>query len=364
MAAQGGFFTDEYTNLLQKMVREVVNDPTTFKGAKYLPSVAIPAEKIYVDVVEASGGMTQEHVLGTSPKTVQGVGNRVQEFEGGAWKEELVMDEKQILHLRSLGSRDPSMRGARQRIDLNVDKLNRRLETRIEYLRWQTIFDGGFSYLGRTVSFGIPAGNQATPLSGNWSLDGITANAAAKPVTDLRYWLMGGLAAFRKYKVRKVVLNPNTARWILDNAEVKSLIQYRFAAENFAEYDLNRTLQFLIPGLPEFEIYDGWYQSESVDSNFKVTVGDATYFIPDGKMFFEVGNLPGGDMIGEFQQGVHLVGGTIDSPAFGKYLIVEDNTVPGSKGGPQNPYISMVAGVHGGPKLDRAFDVLTAKVVA
>ena len=364
MAATGGFFTDEYTNLLQKMVREVVNDPSTFLGAKYMPSVAIPADDIFVDVVEASGGMTNEHTIGTSPKTVQGVGTRTQKFEGGAWKEELVMDEKQILHLRKLGSNDRSMRGARQRIDLNVDKLNRRLETRIEYLRWQTIFNGGFTYFGRTVSFGVPAGNQATPLTAVWSSDGIVANASAKPVTDLRYWLMGGLAAFRKYKVSKVVLNPNTARWILDNAEVKSLIQYRFAAENFAEYDLNRTLQFLIPGLPEFEIYGGWYQSESVDSNQKVTVGDATYFVPDGYLFFEVSSLPGGDKIGEFQQGLHLVGGTIDEPADGKYLIVEDNTVPGSKGGPQNPYISMVAGVHGGPKLDRAFDVITAKVVA
>ncbi len=364
MAATGGFFTNEYTDQLQKVVRQVVNDPSTYKGSAYLPSVALPASKIYVDVVEASGGLTNEHVIGTAPKTVQGVGSHTQSFEGGAWKEEMIMKEGDLLRLRELGSNDRSMRGARQFIDFNVDKLNRRLEARIEKLRWDTIFNGSFTYLGRTISFGVPSGNIATPLNGMWSLDGINANANAKPVTDLRYWLTGGLAGFRKYMVSKAVMNPNTARWILDNAEVKSLIQYRFAAENFADYDLNRTLQFLIPGLPPFEVYKGWYQNESVDSDQKVTVGDAIYFIPDGYIFFEVSNLPGGDKIGEVQQGVHLASGSIDSPGFGKFLLVEDNTAPGTKGGPQNPYISLVAGFHGGPKLDRAFDVLSAKVVA
>jgi hypothetical protein len=269
-----------------------------------------------------------------------------------------------LLRLRELGQNDRSMRGARRYVDLNVDKLNRRLEARIEYLRWQTIFSGGWSYMGRTISFGIPGGNRAVPLGAVWSSDGISANDTANPVKDLRYWLQGGLAAYRKYKVSKMVMNPNTARWILDNANVQALIKSRFSADTFQNYDLNASLQFLIPGLPTAEVYDGWYQTESADSNGKVTVSDATYFVPDGYIFFEVSGLPGGDVLGEFQEGIHLATGSIDSPGYGKYLLVEDNTVAGSKGGPQNPYISLVAGVHGGAKLDRPFDVLTAKVIA
>lgn len=363
MSATGGLFINEYTAALQKMVRQVVNDPSTYKGSKYLPSVALPMQKIYIDIVEASGGLTSEHVPETEPKAVQGVGTSTEEVEGGAWRETLRMGEKDLLRLRTLGSADPSLRGARQYIDLNVDKLNRRLEARIEKLRWDTIFTGGFTYQGRTISFGIPGGNQATPVGGvKWSSDGVSANASANPITDLRYWCQGGLSAFRKYKIGKMVMNPNTARWILDNANVHSLIQYRFAAENFPEFDLNRTLQFLVPGLPVVEIYDGWYQTESLAGS-KMTVSDAIYFIPDGYIFFEVSNLPGGDMIGEFVQGIHLAGGSIDSPGFGKFLLIEDNTAPGTKGGPQNPYIDLVGGVNGGPKLDRPFDVLTAYVL-
>jgi hypothetical protein len=45
-------------------------------------------------------------------------------------------------------------------------------------------------------------------------------------------------------------------------------------------------------------------------------------------------------------------------------LVVEENIAPGTKGGPSNPYISVLGGVYGAPKLDRPFDVLTAKVIA
>jgi hypothetical protein len=69
-------------------------------------------------------------------------------------------------------------------------------------------------------------------------------------------------------------------------------------------------------------------------------------------------------MIGEFVQGVHLASGTPDEPGFGKFLIVDENIAPGTKGGPKNPYLDLISGVYGGVKLDRPFDVLTAKVIS
>lgn len=357
------FMTDEFTDVIQKMVREVVNDPDTYKGSQYLPAVSIPARKIRVDVVEANGGLTNEHLPGADPKNIQATGTRTEEFSPGYWKEGILYDEPKILYLRELGQNDRSKRGIERYIELDVDRLNRRLEARQEYLRWQTLINGGWTHFSRTVSFGVPAANRVTPITAVWSSDGINPNNSANPLTDLRYWLLGGYAPYRKYKIGKAVLNPNTARWILDNTNVKSLIQYRFAAENFAEYSLNRTLQFLIPGLPEFEIYDGWYQTESV-VNGRLVVSDGQYMLPDGYIFFEPANLPGGDVLGEFVQGVHLAEGSISSPGFGKFLLIEDCTQPGTRGGPRNPFIELLAGVYGGPKLDRPFDVLTAKVIA
>lgn len=355
------FFTNEHTSVLQKMVQEVVNDPSTYLGSKYLPSIALPTDKIRVEVVEATGGLTQEHAIGTNTKYVRKGGSRVQEFSPGAYKEAIHFDEKEILHLRQLGQNDPSKRGVRQYIDLAIDRLNRRLEARIEKLRWDSIFSGVYSYMGNIFSYGIPSGNRATP-SVVWSSDGINANNSANPLVDIRYWTMGGLAGFRKYKIRKMIMNPNTARWIVENTNTKTYITNFGGNPAIGEWNLQKILDFAIPGGPAVEIYDGWYQEES-DVSGKLTVGDANYMIPDGYVFFEC-TLPGGDKIGEFVQGLHLAAGTIDAPGFGKFLVVEENIAPGTKGGPSNPYIDVFAGVYGAPKLDRYFDVLTAKVIA
>jgi hypothetical protein len=354
------FVTDQHTSLLQKLIQEVVNDPTTYRGAQYIPSIAMPTRKIRTEVIEATGGLTNEHLVGTDPQYIQSFGSRVQEFTPPAFKEAIHYDEEKILYLRELGQNDPSKRGIRQYIDKDVDRLNRRLEARIEKLRWDAIFNGGFSFMGTTLSYGIPAGNRATPLGANWSLDGVNANNAANPLLDIRYWVTGGLPAFRKYMIQKMIMNGNTARWVLENTNTKAYVQNAIANPSLANYDINQLLNFFIPGCPPADVYNGWYQTETVVDG-KITVSDAVYFIPDGKIFFEC-SLPGGDMIGEFVQGIHLASGTIDSPGFGKFLVIEDHTAPGTKGGPSNPFFDIVSGVYGGVKLDRPFDVLTGQV--
>lgn len=355
------FFTDEHTNVLQKLVNEIVNDPSTYMGSKYLPSVKLPVSKVYTEVIEASGGLTNEHVIGTDPQYIQSFGTRVQEFEPPAYKEAILYDEKKILKLRELGQNDRSRRGIRQYIDKDIDRLNRRLEARIEKQRWDALFTGGFSYQGLTFSYGIPSGNRAVPLGALWSLDGVSANALANPLIDFRYWVTGGLSTYRKYKIQKAVMNPNTARWFMDNANTRSYVQNAFANPNINNYDINQVLAFFIPGAPKVEIYDGWYQTESV-VNGKITVSDAVYFIPDGFIWFQTA-LPGNENLGEFVQALNLASGTVDSPGFGKFLVVEECIAPGTRGGPKNPFIDIVSGVYGGVKLDRPFDVLTAKVV-
>ncbi len=355
------FFTNEYTSVIQKLVQEVVNDPSTYLGAKYIPSVALPVDRVRVEIIEASGGLTQEHAVGTDVKYVQSFGTRVQEFAPPAYKEAILYDEKKILNLRALGQNDPSKRGIRQYLDLDIDRLNRRLEARIELLRWNAIFAGSFSYMGNAFSYGIPSANTAVPLGAVWSLDGINPNNAANPIADIRYWTQGGLAAFRKYRIKRMIVNPNTARFVLENTNTKAYLSSIGANPNISEWTLPKLIAFLVPGGPEVVIYDSWYQQETVVAN-KITVGNAVYFIPDGGIFFEA-SLPGGDMIGEFVQGLNLASGTMEAPGFGKFLVVEENIAPGTKGGPGNPWMQAIAGVYGGVNLQRSFDVLTANVL-
>lgn len=357
------FFTNEFTSVLNRLVREVVNDPTTYMGSKYIPSVAQPVDKIRTEVVEATGGLTLEHAIGTDPKYIQAFGTRVEEFSPPAFKEAMHWDEKKILHLRSLGQNDPSKRGIRDYISKAIDQLNRRLEARIEKLRWDGIFTGGFTYLGRAFSYGFPAQNRVYPLGALWSLDGgATPNNSANPILDIRYWVTGGYAPYRKYKIREMCINPNTARLILENANTKAYISSIGANPAIGSWDVQRLMDFLIPGGPKVTVYDGWFQEQTIDSNGKIQVGDAQYFIPDGKIYF-VPSLPDGDMVGEFVQGIHLAEGTVDAPGFGKFLVVEECIAPGTKGGPKNPFIDLVSGVYGGVNFFRPFDILTGDVL-
>lgn len=356
------FITDEHTEVIQKLIHEIVNDPSTYMGSKYLPSVALPVRKIRSEVIEASGGLTNEHVAGTDPQYIQSFGTRAIEFVAPQYKEAIHYDENKILWLRELGQNDRSKRGVRQYIDLDADRLNRRVEARIEYQRWQAIFTGSFSWMGATFSYGIPSGNVASPVGAAWSLDSISANNSANPLKDIRYWTSGGLAAFRKYKINKMIMNPNTARWILDNTNTQSFISSLGASPAFAAgFDLASVLSYAIPGAPPAEVYAGWYQTESVTAG-RISVSDATYFVPDGKIWFEC-SLPGGDKIGEFVQGNQLATGSIDNPGYGKFFVVDDNLASGTKGGPKNPFMDLVAGVYGGVNLQRSFDVLTADVL-
>jgi hypothetical protein len=233
----------------------------------------------------------------------------------------------------------------------------------MELLRWQAIFSGTYTYGGLAVNFGKPSANNVAPSVPWGNNDGAgnftTANNSATPIQDLRYWLLGGYAQFRKYKVTKIIMNPNTQRVFLDNPNVQSLIQSRFASDLMKAHDINAVVQFLIPGAPPVEIYQGWYQSEAVDATTGlITVSDAVYFIPDGRVFFEC-KLPDNNKVGDVVMTLSLANGSVDAPAPGKFILVDEHI----EDRPGNPYIDVFGGFYGGPRLKRAFDCLTATVI-
>ena len=355
-------FSPGYTKVLQEVIREIEVDPTKFLGAKYMPSVEEPANEVYVDVWEARGGMTQEYTLDGDPQAIQRRQFRTQVYSPGNYREFVRLKEKDILRLRQLGMNDQSKRGIRQHMNENALVLNNRIETRMEYLRWQTIFSGTYNYDGLTVDFGIPGANKVVP-SIPWGIvvGGIlVANPAANPIADLRYWVMGGYAQFRKYVMTKIIMNPTTARLFLDNPVVQSLIQMHFASDVYKAHDVDAVCQFLIPGFPNggVQVYKGWYQSESIDNTTgQISVSNAVYFIPDGSIFFEC-ELPDQNKIGDIVMTLNLANGSIDNPAPGKFILVDEHIT----NNPGSPYVDIFGGFAGGPRLKR-LDVLTAQVV-
>lgn len=356
-------FAGAHTRVLQEVIREIETDPTEYLGAKYMPSIDMPTSTVFVDVLEARGGLVAEHTLGNDPQHGQRRQFRTQQYAPGFYKEVIRFNEGDILRLRELGLNDQSKRGIRQHLNENALVLNNKIEARMELLRWQAIFNGTYVYDGKAVNFGKPSGNNVTPTipwglndgSGNFTV----ANPAATPVQDMRYWVMGGYAPFRKYKKTKIIMNPNTERMVLDNPNVQSLIQSHFASDNMKALDINAVMGFLVPGMPPIEVYEGWYQNESVNATTgQITVTDGVYFIPDGSIFFEC-KLPDNNKIGDVVMTLNLTNGSVDSPAPGKFIIVSEHI----EDKPENPYIDILGGFYGGPRLKRAFDTLTASVI-
>lgn len=356
-------FAAAHTRVLQEVIREIETDVNEYVGARYLPSVEEAATSIFVDILEARGGLIQEYTLGADPQAAPRRQFRTQQYAPGAYKEYIRFNEGDILRLRELGLNDQSKRGIRMHLNENALVLNNRIEARMELLRWQAIFNGTYVYDGKTVSFGVPGANNVTPTIAWGANDGsghfTTANNSATPVQDMRYWIMGGYAPFRKYKITKVIMNPNTARMVLDNSNVQSLIQNRFASAAYQQHDLNAIMSFLVPGMPPIEIYNGWYQTESQNATTgQITVSNGVYFIPDGSIFFEA-KLPDGNKIGDIVMTLNLSNGSVDAPSAGKFILVDEHI----EDRPGNPYIDLFGGFYGGPRLKRPFDTLTATVI-
>ena len=351
-----------YTRALGEVIREIEPDPAQYLGIKYMPAVERPTNDVYIDVWERTGGATLESTTETDTQAIQRKGFRTEKFSSGTYREMIRFGETDILRLRELGTNDLSKRGIQQHIEENARRLNTRLETRMELLRWQAIFNGSYIYDGRTINFGIPALNNVSPVA-NWATvtGGVpTANPSANPIADLRFWLTGGYAQFRIYGMpRAMIMNPNTARMILDNPNVQTLIAPAITGGRLQTYDVAGIMSFLLPGLPQPEIYAGTYLAEAIDPlTGKITTGNATYFIPDGKIFFET-NLPDGNKIGEVQMTLNLSNGNINAPTAGKYVLTD---MSGLASLTKAPHMALVSGFNGGPALTRAFDVLTATV--
>lgn len=354
-------FSDENTRVLEDVIREIETDVTRHKLAKFMPSKDVPSNVIFTDVWEARGGLLAEHVMGADPQFSSRRQFRSQEFSPGSYREGHRFNEEDILRLRTLGQNDQTQRGIRQHLNESAIVLNNKAESRMELLRSQAIFNGQWSWNGRVIDFGIPGANKVSPVVPWIVFDGggnAQANPASNPISDLRFWVLGGYAPYRKYKFKSMLWNKNTIRCFLDNPNVQSLIQSRFAAETYKQHDINAVIGFLIPGCPLVEEYDAWYQTETIDAvTGQITLSDAIYFVPDGQIFFEV-ELPDGNKIGDVVMTLNLSNGNIDSPAAGKFIIVDEHIADK----PANPYIDLFCGFMGGPRLKRYKDVLTADV--
>lgn len=247
-------------SVLTGVVRDFKTDVSTFRGAPWCPIVGAKpgTDTIEWDIVTGAKGMTPAVYPGAPSPILVHKPVAHKSFKTVQWREKMVYSETDLLYLRQPGTYDQTY--GQGMIADDLSDLNVRVETRLEYLRWQMLAGSlTITYpdtVTQTIDYEVPSGNKPT-VSVPWA----TA-ATADPVANVNAWklLMRGTPV----QPGSLTMNQKTYNYLPAITTIRDLIQYQFG------YDLVRS-GGLVPmgavseafqGLP-IEIYDGGYINDS-----------------------------------------------------------------------------------------------------
>lgn len=330
------------TREISHIVRNRSVDPKRFIGAGFCPVTDHYAKDIEYDVLSASTGMTKAHNVGTDPKVVKLPGQTLKRMGTGYWKETYRINEAELLYTRQAGT--INQRAGRDLVLKRALEFDDRLETRLEWLRWQppvagqlVVDENGVKY---TVDYGMPAANKPE-LVGNdlWS-----AKDTADPITNITTWLM----LYRGTGARGVeaYFNMNVAGYLAKNAVIRELLKQTQYAMNLSADNIDKALKLLFPKL-DFTMYDEGY----VDDN-----GNFQPFIPDDRFVIR-GQGQTNELVMDFASTISLHNGTLENPQPGKFAVIEDESAK-----QKNPHIDITVGIYGLPRLFHPNWIISAKV--
>lgn len=330
------------TQEITHIVRHRAYDTSLYIGAKFCPITPEYVTKIEYDILEPSYGMTSAHALGSNVKNIEVPAMATARFGTAYWKEKHTINEEKLLNARAVGCYNK--RAGRQLVLQAALQLDTRLETRLEWLRWQTAINGKIvvtdNGVNFTVTYGIPDENRID-LSGdsarNWKA------STSDPQSDIDAWLklFRGSGANGK----TLYFNSDTAGVMAQNQKIRDLLKQCNYAGMLSASNITKALKMLFPKL-DFVVYDGGYLAE--DKSFKM-------FIPDGVLVM-MGEYVGEKLM-DFVTTLSLHNGGLDKPQPGKFSMVKDRS-----SSEENPYISLLVGLYGLPRVFHPDWIVSVKV--
>lgn len=330
------------TQEVSHIVRNRVVDPNQFIGSRFCPVRDHFAKDIEFDVLEAATGMTRAHVVGADPKVVKLPGQSRKRMGTGYWKETYRINEDELLFARQAGTYN--QRAGRDLVLQRAKEMDDRLETRIEWLRWQPLVSGALTVdedgVKYTVDYNVPAGNLPA-LEGNarWS-----DSTNADPLSDIMTWMQ----LFRGTGARGVeaYFNLKVAGYLAKSAKFQTLLKNTAYAKLLSPNNVSEALKLLFPQLT-FILYDEGYVDDS---------GNFQPFVPDDRFIIR-GQGQAGELMMDFASTISLHNGTLEKPQPGKFAVIEDKSSQN-----KNPYVDITVGIYGLPRLFHPNWVVSAKV--
>uniref|UniRef100_A0A6M3KSX3 Putative capsid protein n=1 Tax=viral metagenome TaxID=1070528 RepID=A0A6M3KSX3_9ZZZZ len=241
---------------LMKVIDDIPPQTQTYRGMDIMPLVEQPGPRVEWDIRKPLGGMTQAVARGAESPVIHRRGVGQASFEPAHFREKVILGESDVTTLRKLGSWENRSTAAELIAEIMID-LNARLETRVEWMRWQppvsnalTISENKVQF---TVSYYIPSRQRptASPL---WSV-----TATADPIEDIQTWIR--LIRGTGGKIKKFWFNTKIQQYLFRNARVLSLVDRVFNAGNVGlmSMEILGSIFKTYIGNYEYEIYDAGY---------------------------------------------------------------------------------------------------------
>lgn len=256
---------------LTEIVRNIRVDVRQFRGAQLLTGGADLktelGQTIEYDVTWDDTGMTPA----TEPNDESPIRAKQKvdhlNFENQEWREKKVIDRAKIQKLRAPGTNLERLWAEEYMTDSMVE-LNQRLETRLEWLRWQVltgslVIPATTNMPARTINYNVPA--QQKPTAGTlWS-----TTASANPLVDIDNWKL----LFRGTGARpvRIIVNQKVDTYLKQNNAIQLLVRNFYGRDLVTGDTLNNLISQQLDGL-QYEVYDQGY----LDDN-----GNFNPFIPD-----------------------------------------------------------------------------------
>jgi hypothetical protein len=323
------------------VVRAWQPDPAKWIGSSILPMRSIGAQSLLYDEEQVTGGMTALHTMDSDPTLIKGDGWRRFQAEPYFFKEGFRLNESDLLTIRAQsgapfvqGVGNDAPRAGRSLVLSRLAKLDRRLETRLEWMRWQTLMGSlVLNQNGVVASETWPVQTYAATDNGGvaWS-----TVATADPVKDFNNVALLYDYKGATYDGARAYMNLTTSRYLLQNTNLRNMYKNDLHQRQLVSVaqitDLFTTFTGMTP-----VIYNEGYRDDA---------GAFQKFIPDGKVIV-VGNPTIGDEMGFVMSVPSLHNGGIDNPQPGKFVIVDDQTGAGEP----NPFYDAYEGQYCGPVL-------------
>lgn len=286
------------TDNLMKVIQEIEPDQGSYLLAGEVPIENINETRITVDVRTGAGGMTQMAQPGAESPTVSFYGNGQWSFDPAEFREKVILTPKEMYSLRKLGTKQ-EVEAVQAIIARHVGDLRMRLETRMEWLRWQVLF-GQLTItqkdLELNLDYKIPSDMKPTLTGGDlWSA------STADPMDDVLEWL----EKFRDISANAdhFAFNGKTHRQIMQNAAIRDLRDAFFTGQSSSSMlnkDNMREIFKAYCGI-EYKVYDGGY-SEITDLTSAVASAGTSLVVRD------IGTIAVGDSIHLIHKDTQMTG--------------------------------------------------------